>query len=256
MKIAVNTRLLVPAKMDGIARFSYETLQRISRAHPEVDFTLIFDRKIKKNSFDFPDNVSFTSLGPQARHPILWRIWFEFVLKRYLNQHEFDLFLSPEGWIPPQLNCPSLAVIHDLNFEHHPENILKSHRNFLTHYFPKYAERATRIATVSEYSKQDLISTYRISENKIDVVFNGANEEFKPSEEIKQGNIRAKYGLAENYFIFIGTLHPRKNLENLFKSFDRFKEHSKADVDLVIVGNKKWWPNTLETKIYDKDETR
>ena len=162
MKIAVNTRLLVPDKMDGIARFSYETLQLITQKHPEVQFTFIFDRKVDKHTFEFPSNVEFTTIGPPARHPILWYIWFEINLKQYINQHKFDLFLSPEGWVPPKLNCKSLAVIHDLNFEHHPENIIWSHRKYLLHFFPKFAQRATRIATVSEYSKQDITSTYTI----------------------------------------------------------------------------------------------
>jgi len=246
VKIAVNTRLLVPSKMDGIGRFTYETLLRILQEHPDIDFYLIFDRKINEVLFNFPSNAKYISLAPQARHPILWIIWFEYVLKNYLNKHSFDLFLSPEGWIPPNLKCKSLAVIHDLNFAHYPENILKSHRMFLNHYFPKYAERAKRIATVSNYTKQDLIKTYSLSDDKIDIVYNGANEVFKvaASEEIHR--IKTNHGLYNHYFIFIGTIHPRKNLESLFKAFDQFKSKTQQNIDLVIVGNKKWWPESLE----------
>ncbi|MFT6165356.1 MAG: glycosyltransferase involved in cell wall biosynthesis [Vicingaceae bacterium] len=246
MKIAVNTRLLVPDKMDGIARFAYETLQLITRAHPEIQFTFIFDRTVEENAFQFPENVTFVTIPPPARHPILWFIWFEISVKRYINQNNFDLFLSPEGWIPPRLNCKSLAVIHDLNFEHHPENIIWSHRKYLLYFFPKFAQRATRIATVSEYSKQDIASTYHIPTTQIDVVYNGANEVFEPTLETKKLEFKERYTSKNDFFIFIGTIHPRKNLEHLLLAFEEFKTRAASETKLLIVGNKKWWPTELE----------
>jgi len=245
MKIAVNTRLLVPNKMDGIARFSYETLQLITRVHPEVQFTFIFDRKVEGNTFKFPENVSFVTLGPPARHPVLWFIWFEMSLKRYLNKNRFDLFLSSEGWVPPKLNCKSLAVIHDLNFEHHPEHIIWSHRKYLQHFFPKFAKRASRIATVSEYSKKDIASSYKIPSSQIDVVYNGANDVFKPASVEKQLHFKERYTSKHDFFIFIGTIHPRKNLEHLLLAFEDFKTRTTKKTKLLIAGNKKWWPSKL-----------
>lgn len=246
MKIAVNTRLLVPDKMDGIARFTFETLQLITHAHPAVEFTFIFDRTVTKDTFQFPKNVEFVTIGPPARHPILWFIWFEINLKRYLNQNNFDLFLSPEGWVPPNLNCKSLAVMHDLNFEHHPEHIIWSHRKYLLHFFPKFVERATRLATVSNYSKKDIITTYEVHQDQIDVVFNGANDVFKPASETAQIEFKDYHTSNCDFFIFIGTIHPRKNLEHLLLAFDQFKKNNQNKIKLLVVGNQKWWPKELE----------
>lgn len=250
MRIAVNTRLLVPGKMDGIARFTYESLKLISEKHSEHTFDFIFDRTPPKE-FHFPSNVIFHTISPPARHPLLWLIWFEIRLKQFVNKGQYDLFLSPEGWIPPNLNCPSLGVIHDLNFVHHPENIIASHRKYLQIYFPKFAKRASRIATVSEFSKRDICKTYQIAETSIDVVYNGALDSFKPISEEEKKQIQATYSEGSPYFIFIGTLHPRKNLEHLFKAFETFKKTDKADTKLLIVGNRKWWPTGLE-KLYQK----
>ena len=249
MKIAVNTRLLVPNKMDGIGRFTYETMHRIAKMHPTFEFTLIFDRKVEPSTFSFPTNVKVISIFPPARHPILWFIWFEIQLKRFLNKHSFDLFISPEGWVPSGVNCKTLAVIHDLNFEHHPENIIYSHRKFLRYFFPKYVQRSSRIATVSEYSKNDIITTYGVPASKIDVVYNGANAIFKSLSEEEIRNTRNTFFYGNPYFLFVGTLHPRKNLEHLLLGFDQYKKHSKSTTQLVIVGNKKWWPSSLE-RIY------
>lgn len=244
MRIAVNTRLLVPDKMDGIGRFTYETLIRITENHPEHHFDFIFDREPPKG-FQFPENVSFKKLGLPARHPVLWYLWFEHSLKNYINKNNYDFFLSPEGWVPPSLNCKSLAVIHDLNFEHYPENIIYSHRVFLKYFFPKYASRSTRIVTVSEFSKNDISNTYGISPNNIDVVYNGANGVFQDVSETKKGEIKKSYSKGEDYFLFIGTIHPRKNLEHLLLAFEYFKQQG-SKTKLLIVGNKKWWPQKLD----------
>ncbi|KAA3651870.1 MAG: glycosyltransferase family 1 protein [Bacteroidetes bacterium] len=244
VRIAVNTRLLVPDKMDGIGRFTYETLKIICEKNPNIEFTFIFDRDTP-TSLKFPRNVNFKKLSPPARHPILWIWWFEFSLKNYLNKNKFDLFLSPEGWVPPKLNCPSLAVIHDLNFVHSPENIILSHRLYLKHFFPKFAKRASRIATVSEYSKNDIATTYGINAEEIDVLYNGANNVFKPVGIAEQENVKKKYSQGQDYFIFIGTIHPRKNLEHLFLAFEQYKSTGHK-TKLLIAGNKKWWPEKLE----------
>ncbi len=246
MKIAVNCRLLVPDKMDGIGRFTYETLQRISRQHLNCQFTFIFDRNIDKDRFNFSKNVEVVTLYPQARHPILWIIWFELRLKNFINRKQFDLFVSPEGWIPRKLNCKSLGVMHDLNFEHHPENIIYSHRKYLQHFFPKFALRSNRIATVSEYSKNDISNCYAIDKKNIDVVYNGANEIFQPLQKQQQEEARIRYSKGNPFFIFIGTLHPRKNIEHLLKAFEIFKSKTSNNIQLLIAGNRKWWPEELE----------
>ncbi len=245
MKIAVNTRLLVPDKMDGIGWFTFETLKRITQAHPEHEFHFIFDRKYD-DAFIFGENVTGHIIYPQARHPFIWLYWFEVALKRKLKQLDTDVFLSPEGWLPQLKTIPSVAVIHDLNFEHFPENIIRSHRSFFLHFFPKYAKRATRIATVSEYSKKDISSTYGIDHHQIDVVYNGANERYAPIEPEEKKAIKETYSSGKDYFLFVGTLHPRKNLEHLFLAYEAYRLETKSDKKLIICGNKKWWPKQLE----------
>lgn len=252
MKIAVNTRLLVPEKLDGIGRFTLETLSRLAKLRPNDDFTFIFDRQ-PPSSFDFPNNVKLHALSPPARHPILWIIWFEYQLKNYLNNNAFDLFISPEGWVPQKLKMPTYSVIHDLNFVHLPENIKWSHRLFLNHYFPKYAKRADRIGTVSNYSKMDIHQTFGIKLDEIDVIYNGSIGHFKALTEQQQDLVKGKFNLENDYFIFIGTIHPRKNLDHLLKAFKHYKKAG-GTYDLVVVGNRKWWTAELEEIIASMED--
>lgn len=256
MRIAVNTRLLLKDRLEGIGWFTYETLKRITRQHPEHQFFFIFDRKYD-DSFIFSDNITPLVTGPQARHPVLFYLWFEHSIPRLLNKLNADLFLSTDGYLSLSTNKKSFVVMHDLNFEHYPEYVPFMARKHYRHYFPKYARKADRIATVSEFSKLDIVEQYRVSPDKIDVVYNGANEKFRPLTESEITGVRKKYTKGLPYFIFIGALHPRKNLVNLFKAYDRFCDVCSEKVKLMIVGEKLYWTREIreayETMKY-KDE--
>ncbi len=244
MKIAVNTRLLLKDRLEGIGWFSYETLRRITNSHKEHSFYFIFDRKYDE-SFIFSGNIEPYVLHPQARHPVLYYLWFERSIPRLLDKIKPDLFFSPDGYLSLNANVKSMNVFHDLNFEHYPEDLPVTERKFYRYYFPQYARKAERIATVSEYSKRDIINQYDIESSKIDVVYNGANENFCPTSKEEAEATRMAYTGGKPYFVFIGALHPRKNLVNLFKAYDYFRNNNDLDIKLLIVGKKKWWTKKI-----------
>ena len=173
MRIGVNTRLLLSGKMDGIGWFANETLKRLVLNHPEHDFYFFFDRKYDP-CFVFGPNVHPVVLCPQARHPVLWYLFFQISIKRALKRYNIDLFLSPDGYLPLGTDVPTLTVIHDINFEHSKDFLKPSHQRYMTYFFPQFARYSTRIATVSEFSKQDISTVYNIQPEKIDVVYDGA----------------------------------------------------------------------------------
>jgi glycosyltransferase involved in cell wall biosynthesis len=235
LQIVVNTRLLLKNKLDGIGWFSYQTLKRITQNNPDVHFVFLFDRDYD-DEFVFSDNITPLVLGPQARHPFLYYAWFHVSVKNLLNRMKPDLFLSPDGFLSPGATCKQLPVIHDINFLHNPKDLKPLTSKYYNHFFPKYAKLATRIATVSEYSKADIAKNYGISENKIDVVYNGINEGFYPLSEMEQTATREKFSQGKPYFLFVGSQSPRKNLNRLIAAFDLFKEQTGSDYKLVLVG--------------------
>ncbi len=244
MKIAVNTRLLIKDKMDGIGLFTFEMLNIITKQHPEINFYFIFDRK-PSTDFIFGDNVQPVVLWPKTRHIYLFPFWYQIILKKALRRLNPDVFVATDGMFPLRSNINTLAVIHDLNFEHYPETLPKNVLNYYLKYFPQFAKKATRIATVSEFSKNDIVNTYHIKEDKIDVVYNGANSKFQPISDNEKSNVKAKFTNNQNYFLFVGTLHPRKNILRLLMAFNQFKKVTKSKMKLVLAGKKMWWTTEI-----------
>jgi len=244
LKIAVNTRLLLADRLDGIGRFADETLRIITSKHPEHHFYFYFDRKYD-DRFIYNSNVIPIVVPPQARHPLLFLAWFDASLPLHFRRTKPDIFLSPDGFLSLTSKVKSVGVIHDLNFEHFPEDIPFLVRKYYSAMFPRFARKAERIATVSEYSKADIARTYHVDPTKIDVVYNGAGNIFIPSNDEEQKLIREKFTQGREYFFFVGTLHPRKNLVNLFKAFDQFKKSNTTGIKLLLAGARMWWTEEI-----------
>lgn len=238
MRIAINTRFLLPHKMEGFGWYTFEVTKRMVLAHPEHEFYFFFDRAYDER-FLFAKNVKPVVLFPPARHPFLFIWWFERSVKNALKKYEIDLFFSPDGYLSLGSNVPQIGVIHDLNFEHFPQDVPKLARWYLRKYTPKFAKKATQLLTVSEYSRQDLHKTYGIDLNKITVAWNGASELFHPLVSEQREEIRTHFCHGNPYFIFVGSLHPRKNLKNLLRAFAQLAEQNSTH-DLLIVGSPMW----------------
>ncbi|MCK5028733.1 MAG: glycosyltransferase family 4 protein [Bacteroidales bacterium] len=237
MNIAVNTRILLKNKLEGIGWFTYETLKRIAINHPEHKFFFIFDRPFDKE-FIFSDNITPIVIGPQARHPVLFYYWFEKSVSKILKQINADIFISPDGYLSLSTDVKSIAVIHDISFMHNPKDFPVGVRNYYQYFFPRFAKKANRIVTVSDFSKHDIANQFSITPENIDVVYNGSNEIYKPSSGEEQNETKKKYTNRNDYFIFVGALSPRKNVANLLSAFEIFKTRTKSNLKLVIVGEK------------------
>jgi glycosyltransferase involved in cell wall biosynthesis len=232
--------------MDGIARFADETLRILTSQHPEHQFYFYFDTKFDEQ-YIYNSNVHPVVIYPRARHPFLFLAWFEVALPLHFAKVHPDIFLSPDGFLSLTSNVKSVGVIHDLNFEHYPEDFPFFMRNYYTLMFPKFAQKASRIATVSEYSKSDIANTYHVDPSKIDVVYNGAGHIFKALPVTEQQQTREQFSQGREYFFFVGTLHPRKNLVNLFKAFDLFKQSDRKGIKLILSGVRMWWTEDIRS---------
>jgi len=245
MIIAVNTRLLIQGKLEGIGWFTRETLSRITRDHPEHQFLFIFDRPYA-SEFVFTDNVTPIVVSPPTRHPFLWYLWFEFQIPRILKKYKADLFFSPDGYLSLSTRVRQLAAIHDINFAHRPKDLPWLTAKYYNYFFPRFARKARRIVTVSFFSKEDLLRTYKIGSDKIDVVYNGVNTLYTPTSESEKEKTKVKYSDGKDYFLFIGSLHPRKNICGLLRAYDAFRTSVDTDTKMVIIGESMFKSNDIE----------
>lgn len=238
VRIAVNTRLLIKDQLEGIGWFMYQNLKRLVENNPEFEFYFLFDRPYDPN-FIFGENVTPIVLNPPARHPILWFLWFEFAIPRFIKKHQIDLFLSLDAYTSLSAQCNKITAIHDIAFMHYENQVPKVVQSFMRHFTPKYYNSSDVIITVSEASKQDLISTFG-AHKKIEVLYNAASDIYKPIEEAEKTAHKTQFTEGCPYYLYVGSIHPRKNVLNLLKSFEAYKEKYQTNHYLVLVGRWAW----------------
>ncbi len=242
MVIAVNTRFLLAEYLEGYGNFIFETVSRIIKAHPEHQFVLLYDRPQSQHLIS-GSNVQAVVAGPPARHPVLWKLWYDFRIPSVLKKIKADVFVSPDGFCSLTTKLPQCLVLHDLAFIHHPAFIPAMQLRYYRKNTGKFLKKAATIVTVSDFSKQDIISQYNTDPEKITVALIAAKAIFQPLDDTIKQETRNHYTGGKEYFIYTGAVHPRKNLVLLLKAFSIFKKRQQSGMKLLIAGRMAWKNN-------------
>lgn len=156
-----------------------------------------------------------------------------------LRREGVTLFHAPHYVLPPLVSCPSVVTIHDcihLMFPQYLPNrfALTYARTFLS----LAARRATRVITVSESSKRDILRFVDTAPDKIDVIYNAYDERFgeEPREE-DVVRVRERYQLQDEFVLYAGNVKPHKNVERLIDAFHLVRQRGLDHLKLVVIGD-------------------
>ncbi len=245
MRIAVNTRFLLPGRLEGIGWFTHEVVKRLVARRPNDEFIFLFDRPFDA-SFLFSDQVTPLVVPPPARHPLLWYMWFEWALPYVLKKQRADVFLSPDGYCSLRSQVPTVMVIHDIAFRHYPKQIPTWVNYYYQYFVPRYLQRAEQVLTVSDFCRQDMIEAYQVNADKISVTCNGVRPHFIPISQAEQQQTKQAFSNGQDYFFYVGAIHPRKNLPRLIAAYDLFRQQTERSVKLLISGRFAWQTGDIQ----------
>jgi glycosyltransferase involved in cell wall biosynthesis len=239
--LAVTTRFLLPGgHLEGLGRYSYETLRELVRQHPDCTFHFLFDRAYDAR-YLFGPNVVPHVLYPPARHPLLMLAWYEGAVAWWLRRHQPAALLSPEGFTVLGTKTPRVLVLHDLGYLHRPADVVGAMRHYYTHFMPRFARAAEQVVAVSEATCADTAQQFGLRAEAIKVAYNAPAAHFRPQLAERQAAVRQQFSEGRPYFLFVGALQPRKNLGNLLRAFGLFKAQGVAEeIQLLLVGREAW----------------
>lgn len=245
MKIAINTRFLLPGALEGFGWYTHEIASRMVKNHPEDEFFFFFDRPFDRR-FIYAENVTPVVLFPPARHPWLFRWWFEHSVPAALKRCGAEVFFSPDSMCSLRSPVRTVMTCHDLAPLHFPEQIEARHRAYLLKYLPKWLQRADHVLTVSHYVEEDLKKNCRIPPEKLTAVYNGCRETFRPLPAAEQQLVRDAYSGGQPFFFFAGAIHPRKNVHQIIRAYDLFRAASNDGVKLLLAGRFAWQTGVIK----------
>ncbi len=248
MRIAINAIFLQNNPMEGYGHYTAEVIRRIIDLHPEDEFLLLYDRPWDNHFINKP-NVTHLLVTPAARHPLSFKYWYDVKATAAVKRWEADVWFQPYGFCSLTSSVPQVLMIHDLAFKHYPQYISWHQRLYYNWFTPAFIRKAKKVITVSQFSKNDISKIYRTTENKITVIPGAARTGFAPlnweeKQAVKDGNADGR-----EYFLFVGGIHPRKNLLNLLKAFSHFKKWQHSNMKLLVAGRLAWQYEDLLEKI-------
>ncbi len=181
------------------------------------------------------DKFGYEIFGPRK----LW-VLTGLTKRLFFNQPRLDVLFSPGHYTPLLSRVPSVIYLMDLAYERFGSEYFTTYDiNQLKRWTPLSIKKAKHVLTISEFSKSEIIKLYHTPAEKITVVYPGYDRETYHSKipNTKQTQVRKKYGIVGKYFLYVGTLQPRKNLSKLIEAFAKLKN---KQVKLVIGGKKGW----------------
>jgi glycosyltransferase involved in cell wall biosynthesis len=212
----------------GVGWYAYHLLQELSiRATKEKQIRVFLKTSPLE---DLPEETAYFKYVVVPKRTVWSQIDLPLALS--LSHRDLNVFLSPAHYAPRFCPCPTVVVVHDLSYFYYPQDFLKRDLYQLFSWTKYSIKRASKIIAVSEVTKNDLITNYQILADKIKVVYNGfevSSAKSKPPETPP----------STPYFLYLGTLQPRKNIANLLRAFARFLKRYPR-YSLYLVGQKGW----------------
>lgn len=157
-----------------------------------------------------------------------------------------DIFHATDHRIPKLSNIPVVATVMDMIPFSHPEWVSKSLRSLKNYAFKSSMYWADHIITISEHSKNDIVNILGIDESSVSVIPLGVDVRYlERIEDSKKNQVKKKYNISDNFFLFVGTLQPRKNIERILQAHRILPKGIRERYPLVIVGKNGWGTEAL-----------
>ncbi len=238
--IGIDARL-THYRVGGISRYITALIRALEQFQTPHRFTLLQSRKARERlSARFATASAWT-----PPHHTLERAALSIELARC----RFDLLHSPDFIAPIRGARRHVITVHDLSFIHYPEYITAASRHYYNGQIVASVRRADHILADSEATKTDLIDILDVPAESITVHMLGVDERFKPlTPECSEPALRS-LELPDNYFLFVGTLEPRKNLVGLAQAYRELKLEYADAPKLVVVGRPGWHYEQLMTDL-------
>jgi len=244
MLIGVDASRALIHQRTGTENYSLYLLRHLVEVGAEHHFRLYVPRPAPTGLFPDRPNVAFQIV----RAP---RLWTHLGLSRELRHSRPDVLFVPAHVLPLVCPCPGVVAVHDLGYLFYPQAHSRFDRWYLNLTNRRHVRQAAAIVTLSQASKGDMVEHYGADPTRIHVTYPGYDETLKPMEKRTALAVaQTQYGIKTDYFLFLGTVQPRKNLFRLVQAFAQVRAQGHT-CQLVIGGKSGRWHERLETQIGD-----
>jgi len=236
----------------GLGIYSRTLLGHLAKAAPENEYWL-YTTKIKQHveTQVFLEHPPFKVQTPDGGNAAWWR---SIGIKKNLQRDGIQLFHGLSHEIPLGLHrtgIPSVVTIHDLIFKRYPDQYAFLDRLIYDWKFNYACQHADRIIAISESTKTDIVEFYGIDPQHIEVIYQSCDARFaQPRSPEEIAGVVQKYGLPQNYLLYVGSIIERKNLQRIVQALELLPPDLR--LPLAVVGKGGAYEKQVRQYIADK----
>jgi glycosyltransferase involved in cell wall biosynthesis len=235
MLIGIDASRANKKKKTGVEWYSYHLIQQFKKLDQENQFFLYSNKSLEGDLGVCPDNFKERVLNwPIPRSWTVGRLSLEM-----LKKNKPDLLFVPAHTLPLFNPKKAVVTIHDIGFEHFPDAYHWADKFYHKLIIKLIKRSADKIIAVSHFTKKDLVDTYKIDPAKIEVIWNGFDDQkYRPIQGTKE-LLKEKYNITDPFVLFVGRIELKKNVPRLVEAFAKYKQKYPEDKHkLVLVGTK------------------
>ncbi|MBX3011067.1 MAG: glycosyltransferase family 4 protein [Caldilineaceae bacterium] len=246
MQIALNAQLLNTSQSyrgAGVSVYCQQLLAQLGQIATAATADLQLTAFVNGPRRPLPGVIQQSSRWP-LHQPLVRILWEQTVFPWSLQQQPPDWVHGLVNVLPLATAAPGIVTVHDLSFLRLPEKFRGAKRWYLSQLCRASVAKARHVIAVSRQTADDLQHFWQVDAQKISVIYNGVSEEFTPAPASAVAAFRQRRALPARFFLFLGTLEPRKNLPLLIRAFAQWRAQTTPEnraVALVIAGAKGWF---------------
>lgn len=236
MKIGIDGRAAVWYKGTGIGTYTYELLKTLNNID-DINNYMIFSPKNSTIPLNLRNNFETISGETTLKESF----WDSIDVPNKVVNQPIDLYHIPQNGIGmnENLNSPLIITLHDIIPLKLPHTVGDKYLKLFNDKIPKIIEKCEGIITVSQFSKKDISSSFNFPKDKIFVTPLASEEIYKPMDKFMcKDIIKKKYGITDDYVLYVGGFSPRKNIIGLIEAFSQVLNSTKRKLKLLILGTK------------------
>ncbi|MFC4407868.1 glycosyltransferase family 4 protein [Haloarchaeobius iranensis] len=224
--VAVNCRVLSKPTLTGVGRYTLQLLDSLVTRDDGLEYVAFGIDELPellqgRDGIESAREPAWSPSGPVAH------AWEQFRLPLALRQHEVDLLHTPAGHAPALSRLPKVTTIHDISPIAHPEWFSTGYATLYRILTPVTVRTSDALITVSESAATDIRDRY--PSTSVHAVQNGV-------ARVPNGERPTEFDVPETYFLFVGSLNPRKNISGLLRAYRKYRDNTEEPAALLLVG--------------------
>jgi glycosyltransferase involved in cell wall biosynthesis len=263
MRVGIDCRTILNpgyGENAGVGHYTYYLVSNLLKLDKKNEYVLFFDNLLSKTAAeelvaDAP-NIKLKFFPFHQYKHFLPFAFSHLLTAGALEKEKLGVFHSPAYTLPMAYRGKAVVTVHDLaiykNPKWFPSKFLVGQSFSTRKLVPESLKKAAKIIAVSEHTKKDIVEIFKIKPEKIEVIYEGVEIRDIPGKkegvcgietEVCFDDLKARYGLKDNYVLFLGTIEPRKNIDALIKAFCALSRKNKEigeKYQLVLAGAKGW----------------